>query len=124
MDGDGDLDIVITQVGRRPLLLRTDQDLGHPRLRVRLQGRDANRGAIGAGIELSANGETQHRQVMPTRSCLSQVELPVTFGLSLGQDPELGSLKITWPDPTVQVIPAPGTDTELVVEQVSSKPRP
>jgi hypothetical protein len=55
---------------------------------------------------------------MSTRSYLSLVELPVTFGL--GQNPELGS----WPHDTVQVIPAPGTDTELVVEQVSSEPRP
>jgi hypothetical protein len=58
MDGDGDLDIVITQVGRRPLLLRNDQDLGHHWLRVRLHGRDANRDAIGAWIERNTNGET------------------------------------------------------------------
>lgn len=117
MDGDGDLDIVITQVGRRPLLLRNDQGLGHHWLRVRLHGQGANRDAIGAWIELNANGETQRRQVMPTRSYLSQVELPVTFGL--GPTPELGSLRITWPDGTVQVIPDPGTDTVLAVEQAS-----
>jgi hypothetical protein len=122
IDADGDLDIVITQVGRRPLLLRNDQGLDHHWLRVRLRGQGANREAIGARIELSATGETQRRQVMPTRSYLSQVELPVTFGL--GRAPELGSLRITWPDASVQVIPDPGTDTELVVEQGSSQTLP
>ena len=32
-------------------------------------------------VELEVDGQVQRRQVMPTRSYLSQVELPVTFGL-------------------------------------------
>ena len=81
VDGDGDLDVLITQNGRRPALLRNDQGLGNHWLRIRLIGRTVNRDAIGAWVELRVNGVTQKRQVMPTRSFLSQVELPLTFGL-------------------------------------------
>jgi enediyne biosynthesis protein E4 len=48
IDGDGDLDVVLTQVGGPPLLLRNDQHLGHHWLRLKLIGSRANRDAIGA----------------------------------------------------------------------------
>ena len=49
LDGDGDLDIVLTQVGGPPLLLRNDQELGRHWLRVKLigNGTTSNRDAIG-----------------------------------------------------------------------------
>nr|VFJ63241.1 MAG: Repeat domain-containing protein [Candidatus Kentron sp. DK] len=97
LDNDGDLDIVLTQVGRAPVLLRNDQALGHHWLRIRLVGGGTvNRDAIGARVELTAGGITQHRQIMPTRSYLSQVELPVTFGL--GDTETVEAVRVFWPD--------------------------
>jgi hypothetical protein len=96
IDGDGDLDVLLTQAGGAPLLLRNDQSLGHHWLRVRVLGSGCNREAIGALVELEAGGRTQRRMVMPTRSYLSQVELTVTFGL--GSTDELDRLNIRWPD--------------------------
>ncbi|MGB5607323.1 MAG: CRTAC1 family protein, partial [Gammaproteobacteria bacterium] len=115
IDADGDLDIVVIQNGRRAVLFRNDQQLGHHWLRVQLQGTRVNRSAIGALVELTANGVTQRRQVMPTRSYLSQVELPVTFGL--GDSDRADALKITWPDGQVQEITVEQVDTLLTVVQ-------
>ena len=98
IDNDGDLDVIMTQVARPPLLLRNDQNLGHNWVRFKLVGTRTNRDAIGARIELRAGGITQVREVMPTRSYLAQVELPVTFGLGDGQS--VDSVEITWPDGT------------------------
>ena len=81
IDGDGDLDALLTQTGGAPMLLRNDQTADHHWLRVKLVGKGQNRDAIGAWAILEAGGITQRRQVMPTRSYLSQVELPLTFGL-------------------------------------------
>jgi len=114
-DGDGDLDVLLTQVGRSPRLLRNDQALGRHWLRVRLRGRGANRDGIGAWIELVAAGRRQVRQVMPTRSYLSQVELPVTFGL--GDARSVESLTVTWPDGGRQVVETVAVDDEVVVIQ-------
>ncbi len=115
LDADGDLDVVLTQVGGPPLLLRNDQDLGHHRLRVRLVGRAPNRDAIGAWVKLSAGGVVQRRQVMPTRSYLSQVEPTVTFGL--GAATRVDSLKVVWPDASEQVVEDVIVDRLRVVEQ-------
>jgi hypothetical protein len=115
IDGDGDLDVVIAQTGGPPMLLRNDQRLGHHWLRVRLVGATANRDAIGAEIELHAGDLVERRQVMPTRSYLSQVELPVTFGL--GSHETIDSLVVRWPDGHTQRIEAPAVDTNLEILQ-------
>jgi hypothetical protein len=117
IDADGDLDVLITQNGRRPALLRNDQQTGHHWLRVRLVGRPPCTDAIGARLELTADGVTRYRQVMPSRGYMSQVELPITFGL--GQADRVERLRILWPDGSEQVT-VPGTvDTTLVIEQSS-----
>ncbi len=102
IDGDGDQDVLITSSGGRPRLLRNDQNLGQHWVRFQLQGTDANRDAIGALINLTLpDGRVLSRQVMPTRSYLSQVELPVTFGL--GDVTVIPRTEILWPDGTKQV---------------------
>ncbi len=95
-DEDGDLDLVITQVARRPYLLRNDQLLGHHWLRVKLAGKPPNTAAIGAHIELVADGRRQRQVVRPSRSYLSQVELPVTFGL--GGHAGAVTVNVVWPN--------------------------
>lgn len=69
------------QVNGPPLVLRNDQQLGHHWVRLKLIGSAANRSAIGAWIKLRVGSQVAWRQVMPTRSYLSQSELPVTIGL-------------------------------------------
>ena len=118
VDADGDLDVLITQTGRAPKLFRNNQDLNHNWLRVRLQSGTKNRNAIGAWIVLEAGGVTQRRQVMPTRSYLSQVELPVTFGLA--KNPSIDSIRIEWPDGSrQQVTPVPEANQTLTIRQGS-----
>ena len=98
IDGDGDLDVVMTQTGRAPLLLRNELAPGAAFLRLVLSAPGSrNRDAIGARVILEAGGVRQERQVMPTRSYLSQSELALTFGL--GKNPaKIDSLRVIWPD--------------------------
>jgi hypothetical protein len=115
IDGDGDLDIAVLQNGRAAVLLRNDQQTGHHWLRVQLEGSSTNRSAIGAVIELTAGELVLRRQVMPTRSYLSQVELPVTFGL--GRHETVDALNILWPDGQRQSVPVEQVDTLLSIRQ-------
>jgi hypothetical protein len=115
IDGDGDLYIVVVQNGRRAVLFRNDQHLSHHWLRVKLEGRTVNRNAIGAMLVLTADGVAQRRIVMPTRSFLSQVELPVTFGL--GEAERVDALSVTWPNGQVQEVPVARVDTTLTIIQ-------
>jgi hypothetical protein len=113
VDSDGDLDVVLTQIAGPPLLLRNDLDKGHHWLRVMLEGRPPNTQAIGAQLILEAGDTTQYRMVMPTRSYLSQVELPVTFGLGSVADVE--RLTVIWPDGIEQVVEDPEINQEMVL---------
>ena len=115
IDGDGDLDIIVVQNGRRAVLFRNDQQLGHHWLRVKLEGRAVNRSAIGAVLTLTANGVTQRRSVMPTHSYLSQVELPVTFGL--GDAQRVDDLTVIWPNGRSQNVPVAQVDTTLTITE-------
>ena len=115
VDGDGDLDLLLTQVGRPPLLLRNDQQTGNHWLRLKLIDSGSNWQAIGARVELEAGGITQSRQVMPTRSYLSQSELVLTFGL--GQSTEVEKLTVFWPDGTVHLVPEIALDTQMTIER-------
>ena len=114
IDGDGDLDVVISQTGKRALLLRNDQALNHHWLRLKLRRPPPNRDAIGARVELVANGQTLRRQVMPTRSYQSQSELVLTFGL--GMATEIDSLEIVWPDGQTQEVGSLPVDQLHVID--------
>jgi hypothetical protein len=115
IDGDGDLDVLITSTGGGPRLLRNDQALGHHWLRLKLVGTRCNRDAIGAIVEVESAGIVQRRQVMAARSYLSQVELPVTFGLGASQTIE--RVTIRWPDGSSQNVPDVSVDQLLTIEQ-------
>ena len=117
IDMDGDLDVVITQTGREAKLFRNDQQTGHHWLRLKLVGGKDNRDAIGALVELQAGGVTQKRLVMPSRSYMSQMELPLTFGL--GSNDHVDMLSIAWPDGQRQEIKVGRIDTILTVQQPS-----
>jgi hypothetical protein len=115
IDGDGDLDVILTQIGGVPLLLRNDQALNHHWLRLKLIGTRSNRDAIGAWVKVRVGNKTLSRQVMPTKGYLSQSELPLTFGL--GKSDSIGEVLVTWPDGSSQKVASPSLDRLTVVEQ-------
>lgn len=116
IDGDGDLDVIIAQTGGKPLLLRNDNQLGHHWVRLKLEGRSANRSAIGARVTLKVGDQTYRRQVMPTRSYLSQSELPITIGL--GQAQTVDQIEILWPGGSLQKL------SNVQIDQTTSVPQP
>ncbi len=117
IDNDGDLDVLITQPGREAKLYRNDQQTGHHWLRIKLTGTSDNRNAIGAIVELTANGITQRRLLTSGRSFLSQLEFPVTFGL--GSTDTIDSLVITWPGGMKQPVIIDSIDRQVNITQSS-----
>ena len=115
IDTDGDLDVLITQVGAPPTLLRNDQKLGNHWLRVRLRGKRSNTEGVGAWIEVEHGDNKQRRQIMPTCSYLSQVEPAVTFGL--GSSQKIDALRVIWPGGAVQKVDNAEIDRVVVVEE-------
>jgi len=97
IDGDGFLDVVLTNNGGAPKLLRNEGGTGNHWVRLVLEGdgKHSNRSAIGARITLEAGAMIQHREVTSARGYLSQSELPVTFGL--GKQTRVDKVTIRWP---------------------------
>ena len=118
IDGDGDLDVVITQTGRAPLVLRNDQATGHHWLRVNLVN-SANTDTVYASrVTIRTAKGSQSLWVNPTRSYQSQVELPVTFGLAGVTQVE--QLIVVWPDDTQTVVRKPQVDTTITIDKANA----
>ncbi len=96
-------------------MLRNDQNLHHHWIRLKLVGTKSNRDAIGAWINVRVNGRTLSRQVMPTRSYLSQSELPVTIGLGDATNPE--AVEILWPRGALQKVESVQLDQITVITE-------
>ena len=96
-DGDGDLDLVVTENGGRARLFRNDNSTGHNWVAFSLagNGHDVNRDAIGAEITVEAGGRTQRRYLTTARGYLSQSDLTATFGL--GQAASVERVTVRWP---------------------------
>jgi hypothetical protein len=113
-DGDGDLDLLVTENNGPARLLRNDGGNANGFLRVRVEGVASNRSAIGARVALTTTGgATRLAYVKTGSSYLSQSELPLTFGL--GRDQRAASLEVTWPSGRVEKVAAPGPGTRRLV---------
>ena len=116
IDGDGDVDCVFTSVGGAPLLLRNDQKTDNAWVRVKLEGKGANRDGLGAVVRLRAGGRDQWRTVTTTRSYLSSSEAILTFGL--GDSKVVEELEVSWPDGSKQKVDAPAVGKVATVRQL------
>jgi hypothetical protein len=95
IDGDGDLDALITTNGGPLHLYRTDLPAGARSLRLRLVGTASNRDGIGARATVRLGTASATRLVRTGSSYLSQSELPLTFGL--GSASKADDITIVWP---------------------------
>jgi hypothetical protein len=117
VDGDGDLDVVLTVNGGPARLFRNDGGNGNHWLRLTLRGKTSNRDALGAKVWLTANGTTQHRQNFPARGYLSSVEAPLTFGL--GTNESVDSVKVVWPSGESTELKGLKADRSYILEEGS-----
>ncbi|MGH9142191.1 MAG: ASPIC/UnbV domain-containing protein, partial [Vicinamibacterales bacterium] len=115
IDGDGDLDLVLTAVKGAPRLLRNDQPAAHHWVRLLLRGTRSNRDAIGSFVELRCGSETFRQAVMPTRGYLSQSERTLTFGL--GDRRRVDGVHVRWPDGSTQELADIAIDTLTTIVQ-------
>ncbi len=107
IDDDGDLDILITESGGRPRLLRNEMAAENPRswVTLRLVGTRSNRSALGARVYIAGPYGSLIEEVRSGGSYLSQSDLRVHFGLG-APDPGSGGRKtvtVTWPSGFIEM---------------------
>jgi hypothetical protein len=95
IDGDGDLDVVITENGGPAHLYRNDGGNRLHGLRLELKGHVSNRDALGARVKVEVGKLTERRQLFLSKGYLSSVEHALTFGL--GEANQADKVTIDWP---------------------------
>jgi enediyne biosynthesis protein E4 len=94
-DNDGDLDILVSNNGQAPQLLRNDGGNGRHWLQVLLIGTKSNRDGVGARIKLVSEDLVLYDQRKGGMSYQSAQDPRLHFGL--GNRTKINSLEIRWP---------------------------
>jgi enediyne biosynthesis protein E4 len=94
-DNDGDVDVIVNNLGGPPTLLRNDGGNKNNWIMVKCLGTHSNRSGIGTRVRVTAGGRSQIDEVMSGSSYYSQNDLRLHFGL--GKAKKVESVEISWP---------------------------
>ncbi len=119
-DNDGDLDVLVTTIDDRPLLLRNDGgNSGGRWIQIRAIGNKSNRDGIGARVKVVSGSCTQYDRVRTGGTFFSGNDLRLHFGL--GSDSVVDLVEVYWPSGTVDRITEVGTNQLIIVEEGKGK---
>ncbi|MEN3338367.1 MAG: enediyne biosynthesis protein [Acidobacteriota bacterium] len=101
IDNDGDVDVVVSNLGQTPLVLRNDGGNGRNWLAIRTTGTTSNRDGLGCQVKVvSASGLTQYFTINTAAGYLSASDKRLVVGL--GGDSTARLVEIRWPSGIVQ----------------------
>jgi hypothetical protein len=102
INNDGNVDIVVLNVGEPPSLLLNHNLSGNHHVLFKLVGTKSNKAAIGARVKVKAGPLVQISEVRGGASYLSQNDLRLHFGL--GASDKMGEVEIRWPNGETEVL--------------------
>jgi len=121
LDNDGQIDIVVSCLDGKPMLLRNQGSANHW-LTINTVGTVSNRDGIGAQLHLvSESGASQYATVTTGGSYFSASDKRVHFGL--GGDKTVRSLEIRWPSGIRQVLENVPADRIVTVQEPAQNAR-
>jgi enediyne biosynthesis protein E4 len=115
VDGDGDLDILITTNHGPARLLRNDGGNKNHWLTVRTAGTKSNRDGIGAIVRVEDAAGTTIQTVHSGSSYCSQSDLALTFGL--GANTTARSVVVEWPSGTKDRVTNVAADRTVTIRE-------
>jgi hypothetical protein len=108
INNDGNVDIVVLNVGEPPSLLLNRNDSPNHRVLFKLVGMKSNKAAIGARVTVKAGTLVQFNEVRGGASYLSQNDLRLHFGL--GANDKINEVDIRWPNGEMETLRDVPTD--------------
>lgn len=101
LDNDGDIDIVVANVGQRAYVLRNDGGNRNGWISVAATGTKSNRDGIGCVVKVvSQSGKVQHYTINTAFGYLSASDKRLTIGL--GEEKSARLVEVRWPGGAVQ----------------------
>jgi Flp pilus assembly protein TadD len=95
IDGNGDADLVVTQLGGSPIVLRNEGGNQHSWMSIDLKALNDNKSAIGTKVELYAGLLYQKWEVAGASGYLGQNAAPILAGLGSEKNAEV--VRLLWP---------------------------
>jgi len=114
-DNDGDLDILVSNNGGAPQLLRNDGGNANHWLQILLIGTRSNRDGVGARVKMSAGDLTLYEQKKGGMSYQSAQDPRLHFGL--GNRTKIDLIEIRWPSGSVARLGDIASDQILAVKE-------
>ena len=114
-DNDGDLDILVSNNGGSPQLLRNDGGNANHWLQILLIGTRSNRDGVGARLKISAGGLTLYEQKKGGMSYQSAQDPRLHFGL--GNLTKIDLIEIRWPSGSVTRLTGIACDQILAIKE-------
>jgi len=102
INNDGNIDIVVLNVGEPPSLLLNHSDSASHRVLFKLVGTKSNKAAIGARVTVKAGTFMQFSEVRGGASYLSQNDLRLHFGL--GTNDKMNEVTVRWPNGEIEIL--------------------
>ena len=102
INNDGNIDIIVLNVGQPPSLLLNHNDNPNHRVLFKLVGTKSNKAAIGARVTVKAGKLAQFSEVRGGASYLSQNDLRLHFGLAAND--RMSEVSIRWPNGETEVL--------------------
>ncbi len=99
---DGNVDIVVLNVGQPPSLLMNHNASPNHRVLFKLVGMKSNKAAIGARVTVKAGALVQFSEVRGGASYLSQNDMRLHFGLAANDT--MSEVSIRWPNGETEVL--------------------
>jgi enediyne biosynthesis protein E4 len=104
IDNDGNIDVLVLNVGEPPTLLLNHNDSGNHRVLFKMIGTKSNKAAIGARVTVKTDKLTQFNEVRGGSSYLSQNDLRLHFGF--GQEDRMNDVEVRWPNGNTETLHA------------------
>lgn len=126
LDNDGDLELVVNNINEPAFVYQnlSREQSKNAYIQLKLVAKSGNRNAIGARVTVYTNGHLQYQELNPSRGYLSSQSLALHFGL--GTATHVDSVRVIWPDQSVQTLTRLPVNQQLVIEQSAgtAKARP
>jgi len=113
--GDGKSDVIIAQNSGPAVILRNDQRIGRPWLRIALVATRSQREAGGARVEVRTPRRVQVQTMAPAMGFMAQSESVLDFGLE--EDARVRMIVIHWPSGQRQEFVPDGINRTLVIRE-------
>jgi len=118
LDNDGDVDVVVQNIGRGPTILRNDSPGGNHWLQLRLRGTKSNRDGVGARVTVTAGESVQIAEVHSGRSYQSHYGSRLHFGL--GTHNPVDRIEVHWLGGGVDVLENVTVDRQVLIVEGST----